>query len=294
MSRYKQTGEGNKNKRTGEARRTKPNSREKQEKQNKRDHRRQYRNVIRELTSREIKRKYSRSKLGIIWSVLQPLLMMIVMSLIFSQMFQRSIENFPIYYLVGWNVWSLFSTATTTAMTGLVDNKSMLIKVKFPMGIFVISRVNTALVNFLYSLIAFAAIVIFFEIRDPWMISPWIIVILPMVVLCELLFSLGISYILAAAYVFYGDVKHLYSVVTTMWMYLSAIFYPVDLLGKRMEALIRWNPVFDFIDALRQVILYGTLPPYFELLRIAAYAVAVYLIGHAVFTRSKDKIMQKI
>ena len=107
------------------------------------ERRRQYIFVIRELTSREIKRKYSRSYLGIVWSVLNPLLMMAVISLIFSQLFKRSIENYPIYYLTGNILWQLFTGATNAAMTALIDNKTMLIKVKLPMEIFVLARVYT-------------------------------------------------------------------------------------------------------------------------------------------------------
>lgn len=131
-------------------------------------HMRQYLFVISELTGRELKRKYSRSRLGIIWSVLNPLLNMIVLSLIFSTMFKRSIENFPVYYLCGYVLWTLFTTATNTAMTALVDNKQMLIKVKIPMRVFIISRVYTALVNFGYSLIAFVPILLIFRVPLRW------------------------------------------------------------------------------------------------------------------------------
>ena len=107
----------------------------------------QYFFVIKELTEREIKRKYARSSLGIIWSVLNPLLMMVVMSMIFSTMFKRSIDNYPIYYLTGQMVWELFSGATNAAMTALVDNKTLLIKAKLPRHTFVVSRIYTSLVN---------------------------------------------------------------------------------------------------------------------------------------------------
>jgi ABC-type polysaccharide/polyol phosphate export permease len=99
----------------------------------------QYVFVIRELTSREIKRKYARSSLGIIWSVLNPLLMMVVMSLIFSTMFKKSIENYPIYYLTGQIMWGMFSGGTESAMTSLVDNKTLLIKAKLPKHTFILS-----------------------------------------------------------------------------------------------------------------------------------------------------------
>ena len=132
-------------------------------KQEQSEQRKQYWFVIKELTSREIKRKYSRSYLGIVWSVLNPLLSMCVISLIFTQLFHRSIENFPIYYLTGSIIWTMFTGATNAAMTSLVDNKMLLIKVKFPMNIFILSRVYTSLVNFLYSLVAYVIMLVVFR-----------------------------------------------------------------------------------------------------------------------------------
>lgn len=102
--------------------------------------RKQHAFVIRQLTARELKRKYARSYLGIVWSVLNPLLSMAVLSLIFSQLFRRSIDNYPIYYLTGYILWQAFTGATTSAMTTLVDNKALLLKVKFPMELFVLCR----------------------------------------------------------------------------------------------------------------------------------------------------------
>ena len=126
----------------------------------------QYWFVIRELTGREIKRKYARSYLGIVWSVLNPLLTMAVMSLIFSTMFKTSISNFPIYYLTGNLFWGMFTGVTSTAMTALVDNRVMLIKVKLPMSIFPLSRAYTSLVNFVYSLAAYVVMLVVFKITS--------------------------------------------------------------------------------------------------------------------------------
>ena len=132
--------------------------------------------VIQELIAREMKRKYSRSKLGILWSVLNPLLSMAVLSLVFSTMFRKSIENYPVYYLTGYLIWSFFTTATNTAMTSLADNQALLLQVRLPKEIFPFSRVCTAFVNFLYSLAAYVVILVFFRIKllvfvlkAPWM-----------------------------------------------------------------------------------------------------------------------------
>ena len=215
----------------------------------------QYKFVIKELTAREIKRKYSRSVLGIVWSVLNPLLSMAIISLIFSHIFRRSIENFPIYFLSGSILWQLFTGATNAAMTTFVDNKPMLIKVKLPMQIFVLARVYTALVNLEYSLVAYVVMLFVFQVnlKVTMLFIPFIIVFL-------LLFSLGISYMVATAYVFFGDIKHLYSVFLTLLMYCSALFYPADQLSGIMHVIVMNNPVFNYIDALRSVVMLGELP----------------------------------
>ncbi len=249
----------------------------------------QYFFVIKELTGRELKRKYSRSKLGVIWSVLNPLLSMIVISLVFSQMFKRAIENFPVFYLCGNVIWSLFTTGTNTAMTALVDNKQMLIKVKIPMQVFVISRVYTAFVNFIYSLIAFIPILIVFRVR-----LNWIILFLPVVVLLELLFVTGLSMMLSVGYVFFGDLKHLYGIALTLWMYLSALFYPVNSLPGIMVTVVGNNPVYLFIDGMRWIVLEGSLQPWTSFVKMVIWSVGAYLIGSWIFRKNKNKVMQKI
>lgn len=259
------------------------------ERAEKGERRRQYVFVIKELTSREIKRKYSRSYLGIVWSVLNPLLMMAVISMIFSQLFRRSIENFPIYYLTGYILWQMFTGSTNAAMTTLVDNKMLLIKVKLPMEIFVLARVYTALVNLGYSLLAYVVMLVVFRVK-----LNWTMLFSPVIVLFLLLFALGISFILSTAYVFFGDVKHLYSVLLTLWMYCSALFYPIDQMKGIIRTIIELNPIYNYVDALRSVVMYDALPPAWEIVRMVIWAVVVYTAGYCIFRRNKNKVMQKI
>lgn len=249
----------------------------------------QYWFVIRELTSREIKRKYSRSKLGILWSVLSPILYMAVISLVFSKMFQRSIENFPVYYLCGYLIWSFFTNATNGAMSAFVDNKTMLIKVKLPMSVFVLARVYTGFINFLYTLIAFVVVLIVFRI------TPHLtLLFFPVIILCIIIFIFGVSYILSTAYVFWGDVKYLYSVFLTLLMYMSALFYPISMLPDILQIVLQYNPVFLYIDALRDIVLYNTIPDAFHIFKMFAFAIVIYVIGFCVFRTYKNKIMQKL
>lgn len=262
---------------------------EKIDKIEKMERRRQNFFVIKELTSREIKRKYSRSYLGIVWSVLNPLLMMLLLSTIFTQIFRKSIENFPIYYLSGYILWQMFTGSTNAAMTTLVDNKMLLIKAKLPMEIFVLARVYTALVNLGYSAIAYIIMLFIFRITPNWTM-----LFIPIIVVCLLVFALGISFILSTAYVFFGDVQHLYSVLLTLWMYCSALFYPVDQLTGIIRVVIENNPIFNYIDALRNVVIYSTIPPAMEFVRMLLWSITSYVVGYFIFYRNKNQVMQKI
>lgn len=254
-----------------------------------REQQKQYWFVIRELTSREIKRKYARSKLGIVWSVLNPLLTMIIMSLIFSTMFARDIENFPLYYLTGSIFWTLFSTATNTAMNALVDNRSLLMKVKLPKQIFVLSRIYTALVNFGYTCIAYVLMLIVFRVH-----LSWTMLLFPVVVVFALLFSIGISYVLSIAYVFFADIKYLYGIVLTLWMYLSAIFYPVTQLPEFMQRIIELNPVYVGIAIARDCVIYQTVSEPMMWIKLFAWGIGAFVVGYLVFRKKENHVMQKI
>lgn len=249
----------------------------------------QYFFVIRQLTSREIKRKYARSYLGIVWSVLNPLLSMAVLSLIFSGIFKRSIENYPVYYLTGYILWQLFTGATVSSVTALSDNKPLLLKVKFPMEIFVLTRAYTALINFFYSLIAYAVILAVFKI------TPRITMIFSVFIVFFLfIFSLGISLILSVLYVFFGDIKHLYTVFLTLLMYCSAIFYPADQMEGIMKQVVYFNPVFVFINSMRKSVMWGILPSFSDTVKMILWGGLVFLTGAAFFLYNKNKIMEKI
>ena len=250
---------------------------------------RQYFFVIRELTAREIRRKYARSVLGILWSVLSPLLNMVVMSLIFSTMFKRDIINFPIYYLTGRVIWDLFSGATNSAMTALVDNKGLLIRTKIPKQVFIMSRVYTALTNFGYTMIAYVIMIIVFQVEPSFNM-----VLLLADIFMVMLFSVGISYILATAFVFFADIKHLYGVLLTLWMQLSAIFYPAERLPDIMQQILSFNPIYTMIYFARICVMEGEIPPLRLWLINGLSAVISFGLGQIVYRLNKNKIMVHI
>lgn len=249
----------------------------------------QYFFVVRELTAREIKRKYARSYLGILWSVLNPLLTMAVMSFIFSYMFKRSIDNYALYYLTGNIFWTLFSVATNSAMTALVDNKMLLVKAKLPKQTFVLSRVYTSLVNFGYTCIAYLFMLLVFRIRPSWTM----LLFIPDVLLA-LLFATGIGYLLSILYVFFADIKYLYSVALTLLLYMSAIFYPVSSLPPVVKNVIGFNPIYLSIYIARESVIYNHVPHYSAWLKLLAAAVISMGLGLLVFRKKENDVMQRI
>lgn len=250
---------------------------------------RQYAFVIHELTAREIKRKYARSSLGIIWSVLSPLLFMVVLSLVFSTMFKRSIENYPIYYLTGQILWTMYGGATNASMTALTDNKSLLIKAKLPKQVFILSRIYTSLVNFGFTCIAYILMLFVFRIK------PSVTMFLfPLDVLLMLLFSMGIGYMLAIAYVFFADIKYLYSVFLTLLMYLSAVFYPITSLSEGMQKAIGCNPIYVFIAFARTCVMYGEMPDAELWIKAVCWSVGSFLAGWLVFRKNENQVMKKV
>lgn len=250
---------------------------------------RQYWFVIRELTGREIKRKYARSYLGIVWSVLSPLMYMLVMTLVFSTMFKRNIQNFPLYYLTGYLLWNMYGQVSNSVMTVLVDNRNLLLRVKVPKNVFVLSRCYTAFVNFLYSLIAFFPILFLSGVK------PSITMLLfPIDVILCLMFGLGIGYILAVLYVFFADIKYLYSVILTILMYLSALFYPVSQVPEAMQMVINNNPVYCYMLFVRECMVYGNFPTEELWVKVIIWAVAAYLLGYLIFKKYENDVMQHI
>lgn len=245
--------------------------------------------AIKQLVSREVKRKYSRSYLGIVWSVLNPLMTMAVMSMIFSTMFRRSIENFPIYYLTGSIFWTLFSTATNSAMSALVDNKNLLMKVKMPKQSFIIARIYTALTNFGYTCVAYVLMLLVFQIKPSLTM-----LLFPIPVFFILLFSMGLGYLLSILYVFFGDVKYLYSVLLTLWMYLSAIFFPVEQLPEQVRSIIEMNPVYVCIHFAREIMMYQTVPDVGEWMKMILWGVGSFVVGYLVFKKNENSVMQKL
>ncbi|MEE0845037.1 MAG: ABC transporter permease [Eggerthellaceae bacterium] len=239
------------------------------------------------LISRDFKLKYRRSILGVVWSVLNPLLMMCVLTAVFS-FFLRfgDIENFPLYLILGNTLFAVMSDSTTTAMTSIIESSSLIKKIRIEKMIFPIEKVLFAMVNFCFSLIAIVAVMIFFKIAP----TPSVL-FLPLLLIYVLVFSTGLSLLLSALAVFFRDVCHLWSVVITAWTYATPLFYPISILPDWMMAIEQFNPMFHYVTYFREIILWNQIPGVQENLLCLFFAMASLLIGLLVFRKLQTRFI---
>ena len=222
-------------------------------------------NIVKQLVLRSIKVQYRNSVIGVFWTILNPLLNMLVMYLVFSSMFQRGgmttatdKETYALYLLCGNIVFGMMRTATFQALPSIVQNRGLLTKNKMSYNVFPLSYTLSALVNFGFSFIALLGVmlVVWFQGQAVFSLN----IFLTFVMLPALfLFSYGLSLILAAMYTFFRDIKHFYNVFLTLWMYLTPIFYNISMFdnggfaGTLMKTIIKLNPMYYFVEYFRNV-----------------------------------------
>lgn len=248
------------------------------------------------LVVKSVKNQYRRSVLGIIWTVLNPLLTMLVMAFVFSSIFGRTgIDmDYPVYVLSGNIVFTLVSAGTTNAMTSIVNNYDLLYKTRVPFSVFPLAQIFTACVNFLFALIALVAVML---IRIPngvtfhWsmlmILLPWLPAIL--------LFSTGIGFFLATVFVRFRDIKHIYSVFTRLWMYLTPIFYSLTSLklGDTAMHIMQFNPLLHYLNYFRDVVM-GNIPDWKAHAIVYGVGIGSFLVGWVVFRLARNKFILHI
>lgn len=245
-----------------------------------------YRCLLIDLVSRDIKTKYRRSVLGIMWSVLNPLLMMLVLTAVFSNIFKFDIEDFPVYYLTGFIMFNFVSEATNFSMTSIISAAGLIKKVYLPKIVFPLEKCLFALVNFAFSLIAAVIVFLIVGVQPSWTMILFFIPVLYLFV-----FNFGFSLILVTLNTFFRDVGYLYNVFVTLWMYLTPIIYPISVLPGWMQSIVRINPLYHYIEYFRAVTLYGTIPSLESNLICIAYSMIFLFLGVMVFQKNQNKFI---
>lgn len=248
--------------------------------------------VLGSLVKKNIRAQYRNSSLGVLWTVLNPLLNMIVMAIVFGQLFGRSMPNvdYPVYVLAGNTVFGLLRMTTVTGLRCMVDNYSLITKTRIPYYVFPTSHLLSATINFGFS---FIALIIVMLIRIPkgvifhWTMTLTLVPFLPAL----MMFSLGIALFLATLYTRFRDIKHLYGVLLTLWTYLTPLFYTENILPKEVKAALQFNPMYHFVTYFRSIIQHGVVPDWKSHLIIYGCGIISLLIGTLVFAKNKKSFI---
>lgn len=245
-----------------------------------------YRYLLEDLVAKDFKLKYRRSILGFLWSILNPLLMMLVITAVFSNMFKSDIEYFPVYYLCGYLIFNFVIEATNGALTSIVQSGYLIKKVYIPKYIFPLEKSSFALVNVLFS---FVAVVIVILITG--MPIKATIFLIPIPIFLAFIFSTGLGLILASMNTFFRDMGHLYSVWTTAWMYLTPMFYPISIIPDNIKTVIYYNPLYYYVTYLRMLVIDGEIPGMEINVICICFSFLFLLIGLLIFKRNQDKFI---
>lgn len=251
--------------------------------------------LMKQLISRDFKVKYKRSVLGVLWSILQPILMMTVMAIVFSQMFKFKVEgtNYLVYLMTGIIMFSYFSEASSNAMTSVVFNFSLINKVYIPKYIFPISKCLFVGINFLLTLIPWFGIILLSYIglgSYTCHINAWYI-LLPYIFLCLFLFTLGIGLIISCVSVFLRDMFYIYTIILTIWNYLTPVFYSLEILPPHLQTIFKFNPLYVYITGVRSIVLASARPSFTQMGVMLLYSVGTLMIGLFVFRKKQDKFI---
>ena len=242
--------------------------------------------LLEELIKRDFKKKYKRTVLGVGWSMLSPMLQLLVMRIVFTKFFGQVTPHYTTYLFCGTLLFSFFSDATSQGMTSLMGNAAIFSKVNVPKYLFLFSRIVQTLINFGLTLCVFFVFCALDCITFTW---KFICLLYP--VFCMIFFNLGLSMILSALFVFFRDIQYLWTVFTQLLMYMSAIFYTIDSYSYKVQCIFLLNPMYLFIRYFRKIVIEATIPTVWFHLLMMADVVIVLGVGCWMYKKYNTKFL---
>lgn len=241
---------------------------------------------LQEVVKRDLKKKYYGSVLGILWSMLSPLFMMIIITIVFSTLFQKQIEFYPSYWFAGNMMFVFVTGGSSAAMNSIIINAPLIKKMKIPKYFFCLSAVILHFVMMLFSIIPYilVSLVIGVHISFYWLL-------LPVPLIYAFIFTLGLGMILCAYGTFLRDLSYLYSVITRAWLYLTPIFYPIDIIPTQFRFIWELNPIYIFLSIFRDLAMNQTMPSERMFIVATCYSLLTLLLGIVVFKEKENKFI---
>lgn len=243
-----------------------------------------YIHFLHQLILRDIKKKYYNSILGVLWTLLNPLLMLAVITIVFSTAFEKSISNYPLYYICGALFFNFNISSTKQSLHAIISNAHLFKRIYLPKYMFVLSIVAVNLVNLLFSLIPLLGVIFFTGAS----FTPYLF-FLPIPIMLLTLFTTGLSLILSTYAVFFRDLDHIYGIFATAWIYLTPIFYPISIIPKQFLFLFELNPMYHFINIFRDLAYSGAMPQESSIIIAAVFASLTLILGIVTFCQKQDK-----
>lgn len=248
-----------------------------------------YQFLFEELVKRDFKKKYKRAALGILWSMLSPLAMLLVMTLIFGHFFGDRVQHYTIYLLAGQIIFGFYSDSTNTSMNSLYNNRNIFSKINIPKYLFICSMNVSSFINFLLTFVIFFV----FSLADGIMPTMrYFLLIYP--IICLVFFNFGMGLILSSLFIFFRDTQYLYRIFLQLLMYGCAIFYTIDIVPKNIQFIFYLNPIYIYITYFRDIVVFGYIPNTFMHILSIGYALFALLAGLYVYYKSQNKFIYYI
>ncbi len=247
-----------------------------------------YRFLIFQLLRRDILTRYRRSVLGIAWTMLNPLGTMLILSIVFSQIF-KMVDAYPAYVLSGITAWSFFSQASYAAIVNLVWGGGMLHRIYLPRTSFALSAIGTGAVNVLLSLVPMVLVLLITGIP-----INWTLIFLPIPILLIAMFALGVGLLVSSFAVYYPDVAEMYQILLTAWMYLTPVIYPEEILPEWIHNIVRFNPMYWMVKIFRAPIYQGRIPAWADILPCILISLIALVFGWWVFCQRADQMAYRV
>ncbi len=250
----------------------------------------EFRELLLQMTRRDLLLRYKQTVMGFGWAIFMPVLNMVVFSVIFTRV--APIDTgipYPIYAYCGLLPWSFFAQSLKFSAVSLTSNSNLVAKVYFPREIFPFSAILVSFVDFAVASSVLGLLMIYYQVP----VAPTI-VFLPVVILVQVAFTAGLSLLLAMANLFYRDVKYLFEIVLSVWMFATSVVYPVDRVGGRLGAILALNPMSPIIDAYRAILLRGELPDPVPFAAATAIAVSTLAFGWVAFHRAEFEFAESL
>lgn len=245
-----------------------------------------YNFLISQLVARDFKTKYKRSVLGYLWSFLNPLMTMAVQYIVFSTIFKSGIENFPVYLLSGVVFFNFFIEAVGLGLTSIVGNAALITKVYVPKYIYPVTRVLSSTINLVISLIPLFLLSL---LTGANLTKAVFLLFVP--ISCVLIFSIGLALVLSTSMVFFRDTQYLWGIINMAWMYLTPLFYPVDILPPQFQLIVQWNPMYRIVNFVRIVLIQGRSPELSDYFACIGFAIGMLFVGAWIFKKNQHKFV---